>query len=94
LPSPRRRRGKYSRVQLLNHDWDNPAALRSIGTIPSDEISQLTGRLFAMDVEVKINRRVFDYDQVITIAPVFPHEVVGFPAATNTSSPALVARKS
>jgi len=29
-------------------------------------------------VEVKINRRVFDYDQVIIIAPVFPLEVVGF----------------
>ena len=31
-----------------------------------------------MDVEVKINRRVFDYDQIIIIGPVFPHEVVGF----------------
>jgi nickel-dependent lactate racemase len=72
------RRGKYARVQLLNHEWDNPAALRSIGTIASDEISQLTGGLFAMDVEVKINRHVFDYDHIIIIGPVFPHEVVGF----------------
>jgi nickel-dependent lactate racemase len=62
----------------LNHEWDNPAALRSIGTIASDEISQLTGGLFAMDVEVKINRHVFDYDHIIIIGPVFPHEVVGF----------------
>lgn len=72
------RRGKYARVQLLNHEWDNPDALRSIGTIPSDEISKLTGALFAMDVEVKINRQVFDYDQLIIVGPVFPHEVVGF----------------
>src|SRR5439155_17596110 len=31
-----------------------------------------------MEVEVKINRRVYDYDQLIIIGPVFPHEVVGF----------------
>ncbi len=31
-----------------------------------------------MDVPVEINKRVFDYDQLIIIGPVFPHEVVGF----------------
>jgi nickel-dependent lactate racemase len=31
-----------------------------------------------MDVPVEINARVFDYDQVIIVGPVFPHEVVGF----------------
>ena len=31
-----------------------------------------------MEVEVRINRLVFDYDQLIIIGPVFPHEVVGF----------------
>jgi nickel-dependent lactate racemase len=31
-----------------------------------------------MEVEVKINARVFDYDQLIILGPVFPHEVVGF----------------
>ena len=31
-----------------------------------------------MDVEVRVNRRLFDYDQIIIIGPVFPHEVVGF----------------
>lgn len=72
------RRGRYGHVQLLNHEWDNPSALEAIGAISSDDISALTGGLFAMDVEVKVNRRVFDYDQIILIGPVFPHEVVGF----------------
>jgi len=35
------RRGKYARVQLLNHEWSNPAALADIGTIPADELVQL-----------------------------------------------------
>ena len=37
---------------------------------------------------MKINARVFDYDQLIIIGPVFPHEVVGFSGGTNISSPA------
>ena len=62
----------------MNHEWDNPQALAFIGTIPSGEISELSGGLFAMDVEVRVNRRLFDYDQIIIVGPVFPHEVVGF----------------
>ena len=67
----------YSHVRFFNHEWDNPAALRSLGHIPSEEISQLSGGLFAMDVPVSINARVFDYDEIIIVGPVFPHEVVG-----------------
>jgi hypothetical protein len=68
---------KYSKVRFFNHEWDNPAALRRLGVIPADEISALSGGLFAMDVPVDVNARVFDYDEVIIVGPVFPHEVVG-----------------
>ncbi|MFI5357185.1 MAG: lactate racemase domain-containing protein [Opitutales bacterium] len=69
---------RYRSVELINHEWDNPAALRNLGVIPAGEIRELSGGLFAMDVPVHINRRLFDYDQIIIIGPVFPHEVVGF----------------
>jgi lactate racemase len=69
---------KYRIVRLFNHEWDNPSALKSIGTISAREISNLTGGLFAMDVPVTVNRRLFEYDQIIIAGPVFPHEVVGF----------------
>jgi lactate racemase len=69
---------RYRSVQLMNHEWDNPQSLAFIGTTPSAEINELSGGLFAMDVEVRVNRRLFDYDQIIIIGPVFPHEVVGF----------------
>ena len=72
------RRDVYRQVRFFNHEWDNPAALREIGVIGADEIAKLSSGLFAMDVPVEINQRVFDYDQVIIIGPVFPHEVVGF----------------
>jgi nickel-dependent lactate racemase len=72
------RRARYAKVRFFNHEWDNPAALTEIGTLTAQDVSELTGGLFAMDVPVEINKRVFDYDQVIIAGPVFPHEVVGF----------------
>ena len=72
------RADRYRRVRFFNHEWDNPAALKNIGTIPAADISELTAGRFAMDVPVEINRMVFDYDQLIIVGPVFPHEVVGF----------------
>ena len=72
------RRAKYGTVRLFNHEWDNPLALRNIGTISAEEIKNLSGGLFTMDVPVNVNRRIFDYDQIIIAGPVFPHEVVGF----------------
>jgi nickel-dependent lactate racemase len=71
------RRGTYARVAFHNHAWNKPEALQEIGVIGAEEIRQLTGGLFAMDVPVEINRLVFQYDEVIIIGPVFPHEVVG-----------------
>ena len=72
------RAADYRAVRFLNHDWQNPEALASLGTIPAAEIDALSGGLFAMDVEVRVNKLLFDYDQIIIVGPVFPHEVVGF----------------
>jgi len=76
--SPDERHGEYAKVQFHNHEWDNPDALKEIGVIPSPDIAELSGGRFEMELPVKINRRLFDYDQVIIVGPVFPHEVVGF----------------
>lgn len=72
------RRDAYARVGLFNHAWNDPRELRRIGVIPAEEIAALSKGLFAMDVPVQVNRRLFDYDQIIIVGPVFPHEVVGF----------------
>lgn len=72
------RRDRFSKVRFYNHAWDNPAALIKVGTLTAAEVSQLTHGRFSMDVPVEVNRMLFDYDQIIIIGPVFPHEVVGF----------------
>jgi nickel-dependent lactate racemase len=76
--TPKDRAGKYSQVRMLNHSWNDPGTLDEVGTIGAADIAALSGGLFQMDVVVKINRAVFDYDRLIIVGPVFPHEVVGF----------------
>ena len=72
------RQGKYNAVRFFNHEWDNPAALRQVGHLTLEDSRELTGGLFEMEVPVNINNRLFEYDQLVIIGPVFPHEVVGF----------------
>ncbi len=68
----------YASVKFFNHEWDKPETFKTIGRIGADEISDLTDGLFAEEVDVAINRRIFDYDTFFILGPVFPHEVVGF----------------
>jgi len=72
------RRDKYQRVKFFNHAWDDPNALKKIGVISPDEIRTLSNGLFSMEVPVEINSLVFNYDQIIIIGPVFPHENASF----------------
>jgi len=68
----------YSGVQIFNHHWEEPDTFVTLGTIPAVEIGELSGGMLVQDVPVTLNRLVLDYDQLIVLGPVFPHEVVGF----------------
>jgi nickel-dependent lactate racemase len=72
------REGKYRNVQIFNHRWDKPETFVSVGRIGASEIEEITGGLMSQEVDVRLNRLVFDYDQLIICGPTFPHEVVGF----------------
>jgi nickel-dependent lactate racemase len=69
---------RFADVQIYNHAWDDPSALRTIGTIGKERIAGLMEGRFSQDVPVAINKLLFEYDKVIIVGPVFPHEVVGF----------------
>jgi nickel-dependent lactate racemase len=72
------RRGKYASIGLFNHEWAKAETFASIGTISSEEIGQLSDGLFCEEVDVAINKMIFNYDEFFILGPVFPHEVVGF----------------
>ncbi len=65
-------------AHIYNHRWDIPHTFTEIATIPSTEVQAVTSGLLSEPISVKINRLIFDYDQVLICGPVFPHEVVGF----------------
>lgn len=65
-------------THIFNHEWQNPDTFAIIGELPASEIRQITDGLLSRDIQVALNKRIFDYDQIIICGPVFPHEVVGF----------------
>jgi lactate racemase len=72
------RAAHHSGTRLLNHAWDDPRALTTVGTISGDEIASLCARRMRADVAVRINRLALEYDHLLVCGPVFPHEVAGF----------------
>ncbi|MFL6276532.1 MAG: lactate racemase domain-containing protein [Blastocatellia bacterium] len=68
----------FAGVGVFNHRWDVPETFTTLGEIPATEISEMTGGLLNQPVDVRLNKLIFDYDQIIICGPTFPHEVVGF----------------
>jgi nickel-dependent lactate racemase len=76
--TPSERNSKFASVKFFNHEWRKKQTFTSIGKISTDEIHQISGGLFCEEVDVAINKLIFDYDEFFILGPVFPHEVVGF----------------
>jgi lactate racemase len=70
--------GICGKARVVNHRWDLPGTFADLGTIPASEVETASGGLLSDPILVKINKMLFDYDQVLICGPVFPHEVVGF----------------
>ena len=76
--TPRERAETYARVKVFNHRWDEPETFVHVGDIDAEEIAELSGGALRQTLSVRLNKLVFDYDQIIVCGPTFPHEVVGF----------------
>ena len=76
------RKTTFRRIGLLNHAWNDPAALTTIGKMEQDEIKQIAGASWHESlpdkVDIRINKAALEYDLILILGPTFPHEVVGF----------------
>jgi nickel-dependent lactate racemase len=70
--------GPFAELRVFNHEWDRDEALCTLGTLTEDETREVSHGLLAEEVPVRINARIRDYDLLLVLGPVFPHEVVGF----------------
>ncbi len=87
------RAGQCGAAHIMNHRWELPETFVQLGNISADEVEQLSGGLLREEVPVKINRMIFDYDQVLICGPVFPHEVVGFSGGNKYLFPGISGRE-
>ncbi len=69
---------RYAGVRFLNHAWDDPAQLTEVGRLTRREVAELTEGRFEMELVVTCNKAVREYDVILIVGPVFPHEVIGF----------------
>ena len=83
------RHSDFQNSRFLNHRWDLEDTLTEVGRFSASEISELTGGLFGEAVSVSINRAIFDYDLLLILGPVFPHEVVGFSGGSKYLFPGI-----
>jgi lactate racemase len=76
------RNSTFKHVGLLNHAWQDPNALQTVGVVPEARVREIAGEYWhptlGGDVQVRLNRAALEADQLVILGPTFPHEVVGF----------------
>jgi nickel-dependent lactate racemase len=72
------RRKMFRGIEFFNHEWDRQESFARIGTFTQEEVEDLSEGRLKEKVPLVINKRIFDYDLVLIVGPVFPHEVVGY----------------
>ena len=70
--------GKAGSSTIFNHEWQNLSTFMEIGTITAPQVKNISNGLLEMDVPVRLNKLIDEYDHLMICGPVFPHEVVGF----------------
>ena len=81
--------GQMGSSRVFNHAWSDPATFTTLGEIPAAEIETLSEGRLPLSVPVRLNKKVLEYDQLLVVGPVFPHEVVGFSGGTKYFFPGI-----
>jgi nickel-dependent lactate racemase len=84
---------KFPKTRFFNHLWKDPDSLVSLGEISEDQIEEISGGLFRMSVNLTINKLATEYDHLMIVGPVFPHEVVGFSGGNKYLFPGIAGQE-
>jgi len=76
--SSQSRHERFGRSDFFCHRWDLPDTLVQIGRLSEKEVVEISGGRLSETVSIDINRKIYDYDRILILGPVFPHEVAGF----------------
>jgi len=64
------------RIGVFNHSAPGEE-LEEFGVIDLATVTDFSGGRIRTEIPVNANRRVLDYDAIVILGPVFPHEVIG-----------------
>jgi nickel-dependent lactate racemase len=69
--------GKIPYDRIIKHNWRTDVV--KLGEIPADFVTEVSEELVKNKIDVEVNKRIVsgDYDLIISIGQVVPHEVVG-----------------
>ena len=91
--TPAERAAHYPKSEVYNHRWDNPANFRTVGVISNAQMQVLTDGLVSRETPIALNRMIGDYDVLLIVGPVFPHEVAGFSGGAKYLFPGIAGRE-
>jgi nickel-dependent lactate racemase len=72
------KQAQFRNSLFLNHRWDRPETFQRIGYLGEEDVETVSQGRLREKVPIDINKKIYDYDLVVILGPVFPHEVVGF----------------
>lgn len=68
----------FAASRFYNHEWARQSTFRRLGSLNPREVEELSEGLLREEVPIDINKKILDYDLILIVGPVFPHEVVGY----------------
>ncbi len=68
----------FPKVRLHNHAWDQAGELVEVGRFTPRQVEEISDGRLSLEVPVHINRRAVEFDRILILGPVFPHEVAGY----------------
>lgn len=68
----------FVKSDFFCHRWDLPDTFLRIGELSREDTGRISSGLLQETVPIAVNRKIYDYDMILVMGPVFPHEVVGF----------------
>jgi nickel-dependent lactate racemase len=80
---------QYKDTRIFNHRWDLEDTFTKVGTIGPSEMAELSGGLSDEEAEITVNKLIFDYDILLILGPVFPHEIAGFSGSNKYLFPGI-----
>ena len=83
--------GQAGASRIFNHRWGQAETFVTLGTLSAAEIEEISESRLSLDVPVRLNREILEYDQLLVCGPVFPHEVVGFSGGNKYFFPGIAA---